>query len=237
MDGAGTGAENAECANPRGVDRIDRLTVLGVDPDDARLGGELWRYVPDEADAVYRTRFEDPRPAALVRVAFANPPVAATVLALVALRRGRSPRASAAVTALGEERSIPVVELDLDPLGGVAGQGWPWTLGAWVATGAFLATTLALVLVPGPLTAALAFVSVPLAAAYVLAHGGAHIRRRDAAIAAAVLDRAARAGHDRPVLVVRERHVPGVADRAKDRRVPTHERTVSTELTADASLY
>lgn len=219
---------------------IDRLTVLGVDPDDARLSAELWRFVPDDADAVYRPRFADPPAGAILRAALVNPPVTVVVFALLAVRRvrrGPDPPVSTATEEIAADLGLASTVLDVDPLDGVHDQGLWWSLGAWVTTAVVVGVAAAVAIDLGPVTLLLAIVALPLAASYVFAHGGAHIQRRDTAIFGATVERAVQGRHQRPVVVVRERHVPGVADRGKDALVDTDAWTVSSHLTADESLY
>lgn len=238
---------------------IEQLTVLGVRPSDSRLEAELWRYVPEDADAIYRSRFAAPSDRRLVLGALANPPVLATLALWLPIRRYRagcplsaslvpwlaggrqratSPLpATAAVESLATQRAVPIVDLDVDPLDGVLDQGPTWTVAAWATTLLVAGATALAAIDPTPLTVGVALLSLPIAIGFVLAHAGAHVQRRDDAIAAAAFDTARRSGHSHPVVIVRERHVAGVSDRAKDRLVPTEARTVSSELTADASLY
>lgn len=218
---------------------IERLTVLGVDPHDARASAELWRFVPEDADAVYRPRYSTPGAGRTLRAAVRNPPVTAVVLASLAyrsLRSGDDPPATGTASEIASRAGDETL-LDVDPLDGVFDQGAWWTLGAWIATLSTAAAVVALVLGPATVTVLFALVVAPLVASYVLAHGGAQIQRRDRTIFDALRAHAARRGHDRPVVIVRERHVPGVADRAKDALVETDARRVSTELAVDESLY
>lgn len=218
----------------------ERLTVLGVRPSDARLRAELWRFVPDEADAIYRPTFFLPTPRRLAVAALLNPPVLAFLVLAVLGRQihaGSPPPATAAVESVAEERGLPIEQLDVDPVDGILEQGPWWTTAAWVTTGLVVGAATLAVLDPTVLSVAVAFVTIPLTASYVLAHSGAGLQRRDGELAATVLRTARESRHRHPVVVVRERHVPGIADRAKDRLVPTDSRTVSTQLTADASLY
>lgn len=218
----------------------DRLTVLGVRPSDARLRAELWRFVPDEADAIYRPAFRAPTPRRAALAALLNPPVAARLAAAGLVERylsGSPPPATEAVESAAKERGLPVEALDVDPVAGLLDQGPLWTVGAWVVTGLVLASVALAALDPAVLSVATLVIALSLTASYVLAHAGADLQRRDGELAAAALRTAREAGDRHPVVVVREPHVPGVADRAKDELVPTESRTVSTQLTLDASLY
>lgn len=241
------------------ADDPDRLTVLGVRPSDSRLQAELWRFVPDEADAIYRPAFADPSNRSLLAGALSNPPVLAMLVLWLAIRRyragwplssallfwastersrsGAQLPATAAIESLAAKRALPVVSLDVDLLDGILCQGPVWTGAAWATTLLVVGAAVLAVLDPTVLSVAVALVALPLVIGFVLAHAGAHVERRDDAIAAAAVREARRAGHSHPVVIVRERHVPGVSDRAKDQFVPTESRTVSSDLTADASLY
>lgn len=218
----------------------DRLTVLGVRPSDSRLEAELWRYVPEAADAIYRPRFDAPSRSDLALGTLLNPPTLAYVLLLLAIRRYRdgSPLpATVAIESLAARRPVPVHDLGVDPLDGILDQGPLWTIGAWATTLLVAGAASLAALDPTTLSVSAALVTLPLAASFVLAHAGAHLERRDDAIATAALHEARQSGHARPVLIVQERHVPGVSDRAKDRLVSTESRTVSSDLAADGSLY
>lgn len=222
------------------MSRPELLTVLGVRPSDRRVEAELWRFVPGDADAIYRPGVGAPRPAALVAALLRNPPVLLARLALLAvrwLRGGHPPPATHALERLAERRGLPIVELDVDPLDGVHGQSPLWALGAWATTSLLATAGWLAVVQPGPLAVLVAIVAVGVAAGYVLAHAGRHLRDRDEAIAAAALAAARERDDDRPVVVVRERDVPRVARLSKDAAVPTDATTVSSDLAADASLY
>ena len=219
---------------------LDRLTVLGVRPTDSRLQGELWRFVPDEADAIYCSDFGAPSGRSILRGLGRNPPVVLGVLALLLFSRyhhGPTPPAERAVEALAYDRRLELVELPVDPLDRVLEQGPVWTAVGWLSTVLIVAVVALLVVQPGPLSVLVAFTAVALVVGIVLIHAGMHVQRRDDAITTALLEAARRERHRRPVVVVRERHVPGVSDRTKDQLISTETRTVSTDLTADASLY
>lgn len=83
------------------------------------------------------------------------------------------------------------------------------------------------------LAVGIAAISPPLTVGFVLAHAGAHVERQDERIATAVLEAAERDGHAHPAVVVPVRHLPGVAERAKDRGVPANERDVGAQLAVE----
>lgn len=231
---------NRRCS-PVGV-HLHRLTVLGVDGHDPRLHTELHRFVPNDADALYPLAIPptELNTRSVVLAAAYNPPATGAALAFRGVRtvRGPSLQSAAAINSIAENRDLPVRPLSADGFEQVPRQGLLWTLTAWLLT-ALLAVT-AVVFIGagiGPSTVVLAGVVTALTASFVLAHAGAHLGLRDEAIFERVRETAARCDDNHPVVVVPERHVPGIAADAKDNQIKTTDRAVSTELTADESLY
>lgn len=220
------------------TDFPERLTVLGVRPTDSTLSVELSRFVPPTADAIYWPAFERPSRGVLARAFLCNPPVALVVLLAQALRRyryGSELPAAEAVPPVAQREHVELVELDVAPLDRVRRQGRFWTAAAWAIT-ALVAVAVALLALRGDLLAVgVASVCPPLVLGYVLAHAGDHLQRQADRIATAAIDTARSEGHRQVVVVVRERLVPGVAERAKDRGVVVDERHVSAQLAAEPS--
>lgn len=233
-----TALDVPRCDVSRAQDAPERLTVLGVDGRDRRLLAELGRFVPDTADAIYRLPSPQPVTSATTAgAALKNPPAVTGSLLLRGWAHVRGPSAAAtAVDGIGDEQGIQTEILSAPPLIGVREQGPLWTLGAWLATIAAVGSLLAAVLLPHLVTGLFVVVGVGLYVAFALAHAGASIRFRDDAIAEAALAHARECGHEHPVVVVPERHGPGIADLAKDAGVPTDLQSVSTDLVVEESL-
>lgn len=233
-----TALDVPRCDVSRASDAPERLTVLGVDGRDRRLLAELGRFVPDTADAIYR--LPSPQPVASATTAGAalrNPPAVAGALLLRGWAHVRGPSAATtSVDAIADEREVATEVLSAPPLIGVREQGPLWTIGAWLVTIAVVGSLLAVALLPHLVTGLFLVVGVGLGVAFALAHAGASIQFRDDAIAEAALAHAHKCGHEHPVVVVPERHGPGIADLAKDAGVPTDLQSVSTDLVAEESL-
>lgn len=217
------------------------LTVLGVDAHDPRLHTELHRYVPGDADALYLLAIPPTELAVddVIRAGLYNPPATGAALVLRGWRSRAVPslQSAAAVSDVGANRDLPVHELSVGGFAQIPRQRPPWTVSAWALTALVVFTAVALLVSFGVPSVVLAMIVAPLVVSFVLAHAGAHLRIRDAAILSAVRTRAASDHIDHPVVVVPERHAHGIADDAKDEFIEATARTVSTDLTADESLY
>lgn len=224
-----------------GTDVPRRLTVLGVDAHDPRLHTELHRYVPDDADALYLLAIPPTELDYLTvgKAGIFNPPatLAALLFRVWRMVRGPSLQSDEAVADVGTNRSLPVRELSVDGFEQIPRQRPSWTVSAWALTALVGFAGAGVALDPGPASALLVLIVIPLLFSFVLAHAGAHLRVRDSAILAAVRELARAEGDESPVVVVPERHAEGIADDAKDQYIEARARTVSRDLTADESLY
>lgn len=219
----------------------EKLTVLGVDGHDPRLHTELHRFVPEDADAIYPLAIPPTEIDAhdVLVAALHNPPATAAALGLRGVRTARGPslQSGAAIDSVARNRSIPVRELAVNGFEQVPGQSVLWTITAWLLTALIAATIGAVVMVGGPAAVALVPMVLAVTVSFVLAHAGAHLTLRDEVIGRTVRALALANDDRHPVVVVPERHAPGIADDAKDDRINATARRVSSELTADESLY
>lgn len=218
-----------------------KLTVLGVDGHDPRLHTELHRFVPEGADAIYPLAI----PPSEVNVhdvlvaGLYNPPATTAALVRRGVRTARGPslQSGAAIESIARNRSLPLRKLAVDGFEQVPGQSPLWTITAWLLTALIVATIGALVMVGGPAAIALVPMVLAVTVSFVLAHAGAHLALRDEVIGRTVRGLAAAHDDRHPVVVVPERHAPGIAADAKDDLIDATARTVSSELTVDESLY
>jgi len=196
------------------------FVVLGVDPADPRAVAELGPSIPADATAVYRPPGLDRWPGAAPTVRRDPPAVLFDRLRRHSGRDGNPSAVEEAIETAANGADLPVRELGVgDPAGAADRTHW-WTVGAWTVLALLVALPilgLALIGVRGGLLPVLFAVlfgvaAVALLAGFVFADAAASVLRGDRAIATAALETHAVHCDERPVIVVPQRHAPGVAD-------------------------
>ena len=198
------GADRTERDVPpvlRGTDRERTEAVVAVLPTDAADRTPTWR------------------------ILLANPPVAALWRTPVAgLGWIAGPPAAnwtletAQTIASSADLEVSRVHVDLDRT--IVRQGLAWTILAWLVTLGLLASVVAALLAPGIPTLLFALVAAPLAASFVLAHAGATLELRVAAIYEGLERHGGISEYGTVCLVVPSRYAPGLGDRFREDGVP-----------------
>lgn len=212
------------------------LTLLGVDRGDDGLPIELHDAVPEDADALFIDRPRDKLSRGERLWAYTlNPALALlsipSLLAIISdyVSYGTTSREYdyRAVREIAESQGIPVEPVGRSPLVAVVSLPIQWHLVGWAVALLLSVAAVATLLLPGLGTLLFLVVVLVLASAYVLAYLGAALDGETARLFAELRQRAVDEEYDHPVAVVRRRHVPSLADHAKEARVRTIEWTVS----------
>lgn len=224
---------------PERADTVDHpatLTILGVDRGDAGLPDTLPDAVPDDADVIISDRPRDrPTRARRWRTYAMNPALAllgigsAIGLLSVYLNYGSTSRSydRRSIEQIAASRDLPVESLGRSPLVAATAVSTNWHIAGWVVTAVLVVAALYGVLAPGIGGLIFGIAALGLASAYVLAYNGATLDDETARLFEALRDCAVDKRYEHPVAVVRRRHVPSLADHAKEARIRTSEWTVS----------